>query len=220
MYKVKWMYSAIAVLVACVGVFFLWKHSHQPANQSNWNALAQSSEQKRDPTTNQSKDQSEQKSENHTDSEAPKSIMVDIEGEVKKPGVFTLSSEARIIDVVKQAGGLKADADKKRINLAKRVTDEMLIYIPRQGEEDGTVSTANADPSEETSGATGQEKININTADLTKLEGIPGIGATKAQAIIDYRSKSGPFKSVDDLLNVTGIGEKSLEKMKAVVTVG
>jgi len=219
MYRVKWFYWVIAVLIVCVGGFLGWEHHHRVSKPFNWDSLAQGSEQQMDSPINQSETKSDRHSEKHKDSEPPASIMVDIEGQVKKPGVYTLTAEARIIDVVEQAGGLKATADKRRINLAKKATDEMMIYIPKQGEEGGDALTVNDDASEATEAPGMQEKININTADLTKIEEIPGIGEIKAQAIIDYRSDNGSFKSVDDLLNVTGIGEKSLEKMKAVVTV-
>jgi len=214
-YRVKWFYVAIAVLIVCVGGFVFWDH-HRVSKSFNLDSLAQDSDQQMASPTNQRNTESDQQSEKHKDADSPESIMVDIEGQVKKPGVYTLAPEARIIDVVERAGGLKVTADKQRINLAKKATDEMMIYIPKKGE---NALTVNDNATETPTSSDVQEKININAADLTKMQEIPGIGEIKAQAIIDYRSDNGPFKSVDDLLNVTGIGEKSLEKIKDVVTV-
>nr|WP_239541382.1 helix-hairpin-helix domain-containing protein [Pullulanibacillus pueri] len=142
--------------------------------------------------------------------------MVDIEGAVNAPGVYELRTGQRIVDAIKKAGGLSAHADKKRVNLAQKVVDEMMIYIPVEGETD--VPASAQETTEPAEGEEAATKVNINTADLTKLQDIPGIGASKAAAILEYRKEHGAFKKIEDLVNVSGIGEKSLEKMKAVVT--
>lgn len=145
-------------------------------------------------------------------------IFVDIKGAVKNEGVYELSNGSRVTDLVKKAGGFTEDADKKSVNLAEKLVDEAVVYVARIGE-DVTPATT---PSQANNGIdqdTSSDQINLNTATLEQLQTISGIGAKRAQDIIDYRESNGGFSSIDDLKNVSGIGEKTLEKLKAEVTV-
>ncbi len=145
-------------------------------------------------------------------------IVVDIKGAVKNEGVYELSAGSRVTDVVKLAGGFTDEADKKSVNLAEKLSDEAVIYVAKEGEEVPSVTnTTQANSGAETEAST--DKINLNTATLEQLQTISGIGAKRAQDIIDYREANGGFSSVDDLTNVSGIGEKTLEKLKSEVTV-
>ncbi|MBW9331196.1 ComEA family DNA-binding protein [Lactococcus raffinolactis] len=148
-------------------------------------------------------------------SETSKDIMVDIKGAVKKPAVYKVSSHARVNDVVALAGGLTDQADIKSINLAQKVTDEMTIYVASIGEDVTASEVIQAEQGE----ATTTDKVNINTADLAKLQTLRGVGAKRAQDIIDYREQNGPFKTPEDLGNVKGFGEKTIEKLKESITV-
>lgn len=140
----------------------------------------------------------------------PELVYVDIKGAVRYPGVYSVSANYRIVDAIQVAGGYLENADPTQINLAQKVQDEMIIYVPIIGESEWPLSseivTNNASSS--------SGKININNAKLEDLTQLTGIGPSKAQAIIEYREKNGPFKSIDDLKNVTGIGDKTYEKLK------
>ncbi|WP_102274499.1 helix-hairpin-helix domain-containing protein [Cytobacillus massiliigabonensis] len=150
------------------------------------------------------------------DEEVEVIVIVDVKGAVNKPGVYEAEAEDRVIDMINKAGGLKESADEAKINFAIRVEDEMVIYVPEKGEEteqEGSVSMV--------MGGTDQKdgKVNINTADETELQTLTGIGPAKAAAIIDYREKNGPFKVIEDLKLISGIGEKSFEKLKEQIKV-
>ena len=137
-------------------------------------------------------------------SETKQHIMVDIKGAVKKPAVYQVDSHARVGDVIALAGGMTSQADNKSVNLAQKVTDEMIIYVASIGENITVIPSAT---------------VNINTADMTQLQSLTGIGAKKAQDIIDYREQNGPFKTPEDLANVSGFGEKTIEKLRENITV-
>lgn len=143
----------------------------------------------------------------------PSMVYVDIKGAVVKPGVYKLEDEKRVLDVIQLAGGFQTDADQTKINLAARVTDEMVLYIPRIGE---VLQSQTGLP---TNSEMDDGKININTATSLELESLPGIGAAKAASIITFREQNGPFKEIEDLVNVTGIGDKSFEKLKDQIKV-
>ncbi|MCF6408556.1 helix-hairpin-helix domain-containing protein [Pseudalkalibacillus salsuginis] len=137
-------------------------------------------------------------------------LVVDVKGAVRKPGVFEMKSGQRVNDVVQLAGGFSEDADVNSVNLAQVLVDEMVIYVAKVGEEALPVVS-----NEKEDG-----KIDINRAEDTELETIPGIGPSKAGAIIAYREENGPFSSIDELVNVPGIGQKTLEQLKEYITAG
>ncbi|RSL31542.1 hypothetical protein D7Z54_20100 [Salibacterium salarium] len=134
-------------------------------------------------------------------------VMVDVKGEVKSPGVYDIKEGKRVIDVIDLAGGLLEEADSMQVNFAERVYDEMIIYVPKQGEEIEQTSSEN------------NEKIRINYADTAELETLPGIGPAKAEAILSYRDENGLFHALEDLQSVSGIGEKSIEQLEEFITV-
>lgn len=142
-------------------------------------------------------------------------IMVHISGQVYNPGIVEIELGNRLIDAVKLAGGLKKDADIDRINLAKKLVDEEKIYIPKIGEDtsEEIEILATTGSSEKESG-----KININTCSKEDLISLPGIGETIAGRIIEYRSMN-PFKSIEDIKNVSGIGDKKFEGIKELIIV-
>lgn len=142
-------------------------------------------------------------------------LVVDVKGAVKNPGIYRLSSEARTMDAITEAGGPSKEADLDRVNLAAPLADGMAIYIPKKGEETFPI------PGIEAGGEQGSQggKININTAGLDELQQLNGIGPSKAEAILRYREENGLFSSIDELTNVPGIGEKTLENLREQVTV-
>ncbi len=144
----------------------------------------------------------------------PSPLMVDISGAVKAPGVYELNLDSRMQDVVQMAGGLLPDANASAVNMAARLMDGQKIIIPQIGEE---ISNTKSSPMENSSSAVSSadtNPININTASQDELETLPGIGPSKAAAIIEYRSIHGPFTTYEDILGVTGIGEKTLDGFK------
>jgi competence protein ComEA len=143
----------------------------------------------------------------------PASINVYVTGAVKKPDVYTLPLNSNVKDAITAAGGAPADADLDRINLASRLSDQMQVYVPRKGEA--------APPPPNGSGPdAATEKININTASVEELDKLPGIGPSLAKAIVDYRTKNGPFKQIEDINVVKGIGDALFEKIKDQITIG
>lgn len=136
-------------------------------------------------------------------------IFVDIKGEVKKPGVYQMKVGDRVRDAIDAAGGLTAEADSQKVNLAQRVEDQMVIVVPKVGEE------AEAIPAGATSKEPSKEgKVNINTATVEELKTLKGVGEKKAEAIIEYRKKNGSFKTKEDLMKVRGIGKKLFESFE------
>lgn len=144
-------------------------------------------------------------------------VMVDIKGAVQKPGVYQLPKDARVKDALAQAGGATKEANLRQLNLASKLQDEMAVYIPAAGEEIPPSSPVSSISSSGTSND--QPLVNINTANTDELQTLNGIGPSKASAIVSYREENGLFQTVEDLGQVSGIGEKSLEKIKAQITV-
>ena len=136
-------------------------------------------------------------------------IFVDIKGAVKNPGVYQMKSGDRVKDALDAAGGLTAEADSQKVNLAQRVEDQMVIVVPKVGEE------AQEIPAGVTSKEASKEgKVNINTATVEELKTLKGVGEKKAEAIIEYRKKNGSFKTKEDLMKVRGIGKKLFESFQ------
>lgn len=157
----------------------------------------------------------EEKIEKATDEIA--TIFVDIKGAVKNPGVYELKNTARVFDGIEAAGGFLEDADIKKVNQAKRLEDQGQLYIRKIGEEVEEEEEIIEKENNQKENDTG--KININTSEVGKLQELPGIGAKKAQAIIDYRKEKGSFKKIEDLMEVSGIGEGTFTKLKDLITI-
>lgn len=147
----------------------------------------------------------------------PVVFIVDVKGAVVHPGVYTLEEGDRLIDAINAAGGYLAEADTRLINHALKLSDEMLIYIPVLGEEPIEEHTV-IQTTEATSADSGG-KVNINTASESELTTLNGIGPAKAAAIIQYREEQGLFQSPEDLMQISGIGQKTFEKLQSEITV-
>lgn len=142
-------------------------------------------------------------------------ITVDVKGAVKSPGIYDLPVGSRVNDAVQKAGGLTEQADSKSLNLAQKVSDEALVYVPTKGEEAVSQQTGLGTASS----ISKEKKVNLNKASLEELKQVKGLGGKRAQDIIDHREANGKFKSVDELKKVSGIGGKTIEKLKDYVTV-
>jgi len=148
----------------------------------------------------------------------PRPLCVYVSGAVAHPNVYELLSGSIVKDAIEAAGGPTDEADLNSINLARRVHDEEQIYVPREGEESPPVSPPSGS-SLPLSSSQGGGKVNINTATAAELDTLPGVGPSIAQRIIDYRTTNGPFKSIEDIKDVRGIGDATFEEMKDKITV-
>lgn len=148
-------------------------------------------------------------------------VYVDVDGAVVRPGVYRLKDGARVSQAIDAAGGLTAEADVTGLNRASKVADGQKIYVPKVGEQQTVSADGGADGgSVLASGANDVAGlVNINTASAAELQTLSGIGPSMAQSIIDERTKNGAFASVDDLMRVSGIGEKKLAKIKDCICV-
>jgi competence protein ComEA len=145
----------------------------------------------------------------------PSTVIVYISGAVGAPDVYELPLDARIKDLVLAAGGLTADADLDRINLAERLKDSEHVHVPRQGESpDDSAVVA------DTAGVAQAGSLDLNTASANDLDSLPGFGQSFAERIIEYRTTNGPFTSVEDLQKVKGIGAALFAKIAPLVSVG
>lgn len=169
-----------------------------------------------------------EESETNANSAPNETWYVDIKGAVKVPQIVPVTPGMRVHDVVEMAGGVTGEADQSRVNLAQLVTDQMVIYVPKVGEEVSPSTEALVADSKVTESAVSESSgdatsdgdlVNINTADTTMLQTLSGIGEKRAADIINYRETNGLFETVDDLDQVSGIGEKTMEKLRPLITV-
>ena len=156
----------------------------------------------------------------------PAPLRVYVTGAVRQPDVYLFSPGSIVKDALTAAGGATADADLDRINLAVQLQDQQQVYVPRQGEDDPpappVAAASGADGSR--SGSVGlssppSSAVNINSASTDELQALPGIGPTYAQRIVDYREQNGPFASIEDIMEVKGIGPGTFAKLEDLITV-
>jgi competence protein ComEA len=147
----------------------------------------------------------------------PHPLRVYVSGAVQNPAVYQLPRGSIVQDAIDAAGGPLSDADLARLNLALELRDQQQVHVPREGEADPPPAISGGES--ERMGVAGGA-VNINTATANELETLPGIGEVTAQRIIDYRETNGPFETIEDIQDVSGIGPKTFEGMKDLITVG
>ena len=147
---------------------------------------------------------------------AEKTIFVHVEGAVATPGLLELSEGSRVYDAIQAAGGFAEDARHDAVNLARVLTDGEQIIVPSTQSDGGS----DAAPATAASAGTAAGKVNINTADVATLDTLPGIGASTAAKIVADREANGPFKTIEDLKRVSGIGDKKFSQLEGCITVG
>ena len=169
------------------------------------------------------------------DEHLEKLLKVDIKGEVIQPGIYSLKEESRVIDVIELAGGLTQNANTTVINLSKKISDEMVIIVYSNKEVENFKKTKEIETQVQNNCIQKDEtalkndacitnttptsvKISINNAAKELLQTLPGIGESKAQDIIDYRTQNGPFEKIEDITKVPGIGESLFAKIKENIT--
>ncbi|PQZ58590.1 MULTISPECIES: helix-hairpin-helix domain-containing protein [Bacillus] len=189
-FQKKWL--GLVVIIGTLIFLFFWKmNQHTEQTLITTEVQAKDVEKKSKPKILDTKEQK-------------KIIIIDVKGAVFKEGVYEMKEGDRVKEAVEKAGGLLPDADMKKVNLAQMVQDQMLLYVPNKNElvQEGTTFSKS------------EGKVQINTASKEQLEKITGIGSRKAESILKYREEHGPFQKIDDLLEIDGIGAKSLEKIK------
>jgi len=144
-------------------------------------------------------------------------LIVHITGAVPRPGVYALAQGSRVQDAISAAGGFLADANKTGINLARALEDGEQVDIPYM---EGASPVIPEGPAATEAPVNSTELININIASQAELESLPGIGPTTAQKIIQHREQNGPFLTTEDIINVSGIGPGTYERIKDLITVG
>lgn len=211
MNKMNWSKRELILGAAVLFVLLLlalsWFKPFSKAAQPDEDSLAW--EEAKEPEETAKSEEGDPKSSEAKEAQA---IVVDVKGAVRSSGVYEMEAGQRVEDVIKEAGGFRKKADKKQINLAEQVRDEMVIYVPKKGEDVKTV--ADGGSGKDSGSDQGGEKISLNAAEASDLEEISGIGPATAKAILDYREEHGPFKKIEDLTEVSGIGEKTMEKLK------
>lgn len=138
-------------------------------------------------------------------------IFVHVDGEVNNPGLYEFNNDNRVNDAISKAGGVTNKADLKNINLAQKLEDEMKIFIPTKNSNENQGENNSKEESDSL-------LININSASKEELMLLPGIGETRANAILKYREENN-FKKIEDLMNISGIGEKTFEGLKDLISV-
>lgn len=189
-----------AILIIMIGaVYLLWPRHEQsekgiqsiPSTQTSQSILHSESREK------------------STSKQTSAVIMVDVKGAVNKPGVYQVDTSERVQTAILKAGGQRAEADMNQVNLAQRLTDGQVLYVPVKGEQVPTNYGSEALSSGQTKIA-----INLNTATKEELQNLEGIGEKKADQILDYRQEHGGFKSIEELKSISGIGVKRFEAIK------
>ncbi|CAM4376942.1 ComEA family DNA-binding protein [Weissella hellenica] len=212
------MWFSLCLILCGIGLLIWWQMAQGTTTTESSNVATITANQKDDSQHNTANGHQSIK-------KGTQQIVVDVKGGVHRPGVYYFTQEPIVADVLSKAGGMLPTVNSVRINLAACLTNGQVLYIPIGDEQQpveyplpgnmqsqGQVSTAtNIDGDE--------GKLNLNTADITDLQNLPGIGEKRAQDIINEREKLGGFKRVTDLQEVSGIGEKTFAKLEPLVTV-
>ena len=200
----------IGIAIIALAGFGYYKSSSDSLNSNQIQSIVDTKQT--DNINNQSEVENKENEDNS-------SKMCQIDGCVNKPGVYSFKKDDRIKDIIDLAGGFTKDADTKSVNLAMKLKDEMKIFIPSKNE----ISKLQNHNTENSQIVTLKDNnstnlVNINTADSNKLQTLPGIGPSKAKKIIEFREKN-QFKKIEEIKNVDGIGEKTFESLKSLITI-
>lgn len=200
----------IIASIIIIGIFFIIVYYFYQASQSpNYEELEENA------NVEEIQEEEQEKQNN---------ILIHITGAVKQEGVVNLKEGARIIDAIEEAGGLLEDANLNNVNLAYPLSDGQKIYIPNTSDDEteraqNVLSESVNDVLEGEKNGLNEIKININTATQIELEELPGIGTSTAYRIIQYRQENGKFSSIEDIKNVSGIGEAKFNQIKDLICV-
>lgn len=149
----------------------------------------------------------------------PVVMKVHVSGAVAEPGVYSLPEDSRVQQAVEAAGGLTEDATEAGVNLALPLVDGQQVYVPREGEAATPVAAVGGSPASAPASSNAGSVVNINTASVEELQTLPSIGPAIAGRIVEYRDNNGPFRVIEDIKQVSGIGDATFEKLKELITV-
>lgn len=224
--KQKTILAIVVFIILFVTFIYIYKNIYN--SDENREILIDNSAQLENELNSNKSDEVNEKNNTSILNKEDEKVVVHVIGEVNNPGVVTLKEGARIIDAINEAGGKTEEADLSKVNLAYVIEDGTQIYIPRINENLNNVELMTQDAGSSIVVNTQEKdednnnknaKVNINTASKEKLETLPGIGETTAQKIIDYRESNGKFNSIEDLKNVSGIGDAKFNSLKDKITV-
>ncbi|KRN29398.1 hypothetical protein IV38_GL000282 [Lactobacillus selangorensis] len=218
----QYWYVGVIVLLAGV-ILWGWQSQHRQQLQ-NKNQTAMTSSQVETPSAEKAAVSSSQEVKRITHG------FVELKGAVAKPGIYQITANSRLFDVVTEAGGYLENADTTQMNGAQKLTDQDYIYIPQKGEAvqaasptagttDTAVATATTGTAADSASDGSGTKVNLNQADASALQQLNGIGPKKAEQIVAYREEQGSFATIEDLQKVSGIGAKTFESLKDHITV-
>ena len=210
--------NILLIVGAIVGVIFFLQKNDQ-SNSSEANTLMSEQEKSSSSFSSAASSSSSVSQASSNSSSQNKEVTCDISGAVKHQGIYTLKNGARLQELIEAAGGLKSNAQLKAINRAMTLKDQDKIHIPYKGEKVDPATTVSGNSTSEKNDASSSsssdgEKININTASAADLQKLNGIGEKRAEQIIAYREQNGDFKKIEDLMQVSGIGEKTFAALK------
>lgn len=227
--------SVIVIFIIIIGVMTF--HRQSTATLDGQNGFANSISSSESSSTSVASTEEDSRSPEPSSSTANQQMYVDVKGAVKNPGVYQINANMRVVDAINLAGGYNHSADRKHINLAQKLSDQQVVYVPIRGEVKGNPVTSTnpgpqasaassasesqtGDSQDVTTASSGNEQqINLNTADKTKLQELNGIGEKKADQIIAYRQAHGQFKRIEELKDVPGFGDKTFDNLKSSICV-
>ena len=225
--KKKKIIIVVVILILFIA-YLIYENINKSSSEIDFNTLLDGAENEEAQDKSENIVENDQSKTNET-ANIEETIVVHITGEVKKEGVIYLKKGARIVDAIKQAGGETKEADLSQVNLAYELQDGQKIYIPNKNEKISQyIIGINGETMNDSSASTGSEstsynkegtKVNINTANQSELDSLPGIGPALAQRIIDFREETGNFNSIEDIQHVKGIGDSKYEDIKDKIVV-
>ncbi len=205
--------SAIVSFILLAG-FIFWRQDHQLQNNKVNNNDASFKQLNTDNNDIKLVEGQNKDGDKRTKNKGP--VYVDIKGAIKHPNVYKMSSADRVIDLLNKAELLE-DADVSQINLSEKLTDQKMIYIPHKGQKN--IESQLGTNKSQVNQSNTSVKVNLNTASASELMSVPGVGQTKANAIIEHRNQQGAFQDIEELKKVKGFGSKTFEKLKSYFTI-
>ncbi|MCS5349235.1 helix-hairpin-helix domain-containing protein [Staphylococcus aureus] len=212
----QWKVYIISVIVSFVLLagFIFWRQDHQLQNNKVNSNDASFKQLNIDNNNTKLVEDQNKDSDKLIKNKGP--VYVDVKGAIKHPNVYKMSPTDRVIDLLNKAELLE-DADVSQINLSEKLTDQKMIYIPRKGQKN--IESQLGTNKSQVNQSNTNVKVNLNTASASELMSVPGVGQTKANAIIEHRNQQGAFQDIEELKKVKGFGSKTFEKLKSYFTI-